>query len=794
MAYNLSRMTAYALISAIEEDLRDSIKSSLGDQNHTDGKFDQSLTTRAKARLEKDLGFKYEENTIDNLVDYFDLGDTFQIINAHSDFFNESFASEIKKRTKELEKIIPLRNRVMHVRPLNYDDLPVLADFCEELRKENTSPWTNINDTLLKLDEDPSFVLSLKIPTHELDEKIPHNLPLPDFDETGLIGRDITVKQVKKLCYGGFPVISIVGEGGVGKTALALKVAYELLEDEKCPFDAIVWVTSKTTQITVNEIRDIHGAITSSIGVLQEISNQLSGQIIENPFEEIVEYLGTFKIALFIDNLETIMDNRIRDFVSSLPDGSKLIITSRIGLGAFEYPIKLSGIEEKYASQLLRTLGRLRGVQSLVKQDETTLRRYANRMYLSPGYIKWFVSAMQTGLAAEEILQNSSLFLEFCMSNVYEFLSQNARELTSTMQCAPGWKDIAELSYLTGFEAIKIQKSLQELMATNMLAESSKATGGSIKTTYQLAELARAYLNKHHRPSNTFQQKIKNTRNKLNSMIELHGSNNGHNKYSPLNFKVRLKADRVIVKILHDAMRHIANGQHDLAYGILEEARRLAPDYFEVPRTLAYFHQKAGNFQEARESYELAIALSPNTPQLHLWFGRFILREEESVDDAVEQFEIASKLDSTSPEIDLPLARGYLFQHRFADVKKIIEKLSEKADLLDDILRKTYYDTRVQVKYREADDKCLSGDFSGSIILLNELRAEFDSIPEDCKDFHIRSKLSKISITLQRLMRANISPSESKMVATIDSWMKLESKTASSSSRSKGKAHEKSTQ
>lgn len=38
---------------------------------------------------------------------------------------------------------------------------------------------------------------------------------------------------------GGFPVISIVGEGGVGKSALALKVAYELI-DKDSPFDAVV--------------------------------------------------------------------------------------------------------------------------------------------------------------------------------------------------------------------------------------------------------------------------------------------------------------------------------------------------------------------------------------------------------------------------------------------------------------------------------------------------------------------------------------------------------------------------
>ncbi|TOA71109.1 hypothetical protein, partial [Vibrio parahaemolyticus] len=73
-----------------------------------------------------------------------------------------------------------------------------------------------------------------------------------------------------------------VGEGGVGKTALALKVAYELLEDESSPFDAIVWVTSKTTQITVNEISDIKSAISDSLGILTEIENQLIGEGLSN--------------------------------------------------------------------------------------------------------------------------------------------------------------------------------------------------------------------------------------------------------------------------------------------------------------------------------------------------------------------------------------------------------------------------------------------------------------------------------------------------------------------------------
>ncbi|MFV2945976.1 NB-ARC domain-containing protein [Pseudomonas japonica] len=774
MAYNLSRMTAYALLSALEEDMRVLIKDSAGSENYTNPVFDSFLIQKSKVRLEKDIGADYDEQSLDNLVDYFDLGDTYQFINSVPGCFLPEVSAGIKKLTKQFEKIVPVRNRVMHIRPLNFDDLPLVADFCYEIARAGFGDWANLHGTFSKLDADSSFVLDLKIPIIDSDqERIAHNLPLPDFDETGLIGRDQLVKQIKQLCYGGFPVISIVGEGGVGKSALALKVAYELLEDGGSSFDAVIWVTSKTTQITVNEIRDIRGAITTSIGVLQEVSSQLSLADSTDPVGEVAEYLSTFKVALFIDNLETIMDHNIHRFVSSLSGGSKLIITSRIGLGAYEYPIKLSGIEEAYASKLLRTLGRLRNVPSLATQEEPVLRRYVNRMYLNPGYIKWFVSTLQTGIAAEAVLQNSSLFLEFCMSNVYEFLNSDARELTATMQCAPGWKDIAELSYLSGFEAIRTQKALQELMATNMLSESSKPTGGSVKTTYQLAELARAYLNKHHRPSNTFQNKIKQNRNILNSILEMHSSPVG-NKYSPLNIKIRTKADRLIVKMLLDAMKSLRDGKHEPAYSVLEEARRLAPDYFEVPRVLAYLQQKNGSLPEARESYELAIALAPNTSQLHYWFGKFILHAEESVEEAVEQFEIARQLDPDSPEVAVSLARGYMFQHAFDEVRKLLDELSGKVSSLEDNVRKTYYDTRVQLPYREADVSAQASDFSSSISALKKMQVEFDSLPIAAKDTYMRSKLSKVTPVVQKLLRFCTATEDQRFLSDFQAWSAFE--------------------
>lgn len=770
MAFNLTRMTIYALIAALEEDLRLIVKDHINDEKL----IDSGLLFRAKERIEKDIGDLFGDLELNEIIDYFDLGDTFQVINANRKSFPVHISRLIKERTKEFEQVVSIRNRVMHIRPLNFDDLPYISEFCNSLiPPEHCSLWTNVTETVGRLDDDPSFVLALELRNYDEDESINHNLPIPDFDETGLIGRDKEVAQVKKLCLGAFPVISILGEGGIGKSALALKVAYELI-DKDSPFDAIVWVTSKTSQITLNEIKEIKGAIDSSLGVIHEIGKNLVGNDYDkNNLEEVIDYLATFKIALFIDNLETILDDNIRQFVSALPQGSKIIITSRIGLGAYEYPIKLQGIGESYGTQLLRTVAKIRGVNALSKLQENILRGYVNRMHRNPSYIKWFVSSVQTGLSPETVLQNSDDFLDFCMSNVYEFLSLEAQKLTSSMQCAPGLRDIPELSYLNDFEALETQKAVQELMATNMLAQTSIAKGASVKTNYQLSELARAYLGKHHKPSQTFQNEIRAKRNKLNSLFEDQMNRRTGNKYSPKNLKFRDKSDRVIVRKLHDAQNYIGNYEHDLAFETLQEAQRMAPDYFEVARCMAYFYQKSGNFSDAREQYELSIVLAPEMPQLYYWFGKFLLHSEENLEDAVRNFERAHSLDPTSTEVSLALARGYLFQHEFDKTQKILHELSEDIDAADDHLIKMFFDTEVQVLYRRADDFSKSGDLDRAMDYLEKMRSKFQELRDHHKDKHIRKKLKKCNYMLSKIQRSDNEDVKSR-ASNMREWIDME--------------------
>jgi LuxR family glucitol operon transcriptional activator len=747
-------MSVYALLCALEEDLRMIVKNYILDLEGSESKLSIDLLEKAKRRLDKDFGTVTDDMDVSDLIEYFDLGDTYQVINSNGGSIPEHIFKFIKSITKDLDALVLIRNRVMHIRPLDVEDYPKLIAICDKIITSNTNVWENLKEIIDKINNNPSFLLSMEIKNFD-DENINHNLPLPDFDETGLIGRQEIVNKVKQLCYGAFPVISIVGEGGVGKTALALKVAYEIIEDSKNPFDAIVWVSSKTTQITVNEIKEIKDAITDSIGVIQEISNQIIGvDSNQSNFDEIIDYLTTFKIALFIDNLETILDDNIREFVGALPQGSKIIITSRIGLGAFEYPVKLQGIDESYASQLMRILAKIRGVESLQKIEEKVMRTYVNRMSRNPSYIKWFVSSVQTGLSPEAVLQNSHMFLDFCMSNVYEYLSSDARTLTAALQCAPGLKDVPELSYLTGFDSLQTHQSIQELMSTNMLSQSSKTKGASVKTTYQLSELARLYLGKNHKPSQTYQKSIHDKRNKLNALFEKQLMSRSEDKYNPLNIKFRDKSDRVIVKMLRDAQSFIRNGHHDKAFVLLAEAHKLSPDYFEVARVMAYLHQQNGAVSDAREQYELSIVLSPNTPQLHYWFAKFLLHEEDNVDDALTQVQLAYDLDPTSIEVSLTLSRVLMFQHRFDEAEIILNSIEPIINDSNEHNIKVYKDTEIQISYRRADDFSQKSEYADAMFFLEKMSSQFDNLPDFFKDVYLRKKLSKCDFLVKVISRS----------------------------------------
>jgi LuxR family transcriptional regulator, glucitol operon activator len=322
MVYSAPRLTLYAVLSSLEQDLR-----ALLSNNETPGEIDvaalpEDVLAKAKDRILDGQGSISNNPSLADVLPFIDFPELTALLGRCRTYLPTPLAEHLKPNLKRLEGLTPIRNRVAHSRPLQLEDLPTVLHAAETLSRGHETVWPQLSATLRRIKDDPSFVLGLDIPRVPADDSN-HNLPTPDFDETGFVGRESYVQDVTRACLGPWPVISVIGEGGVGKTALALKTAYDILDREDAPFEALVWSTSKSTQITAEGIRAIEGAIRSSLGLLTNVAEYLAGPGIEDPFAEVLSYLKEFRILLVLDNLETVLDDRIRSFLEQLPSGSK---------------------------------------------------------------------------------------------------------------------------------------------------------------------------------------------------------------------------------------------------------------------------------------------------------------------------------------------------------------------------------------------------------------------------------------------------------------------------------------
>lgn len=243
---------------------------------------------------------------------------------------------------------------------------------------------------------------------------IPHNLPaLQPF-----FGREEELKTIadalnpESRTWGAL----INGPGGIGKTSLAIRAAYDAPADA---FDKIVFISLKSRMLDDDGERDLSGFLISGLAqLLNELARELGhNEIAQTPEEQRPRLLhdalrGTHTL-LVLDNLESLV-KRERDviftFVDKLPMGCKAILTARGRIGSGGKEIILQKLREKAA---LATLAEL-------AENNSALRRTseADRLLLyretggNPLLLRW--TAGQVGRGSCLTLGDAIDFLRSC--------------------------------------------------------------------------------------------------------------------------------------------------------------------------------------------------------------------------------------------------------------------------------------------------------------------------------------------------------------------------------------------
>ena len=506
-----TRNTCFAIISAIETDLRTYIVDECEAAGFSDilpSDVRESATRRWHADHTSSAQVQPESDF--ELVDYTDFADLSKMLHRPLRTAPHDAASCVSDIIAALERTSAVRNRVCHSRPLEPEDLPRCLDLSDELAASAHIGFTELRRTRTLLDNNPSSVLGIQIPAFWGADKatIHHNLPLSEFDETGFLGRRKDRQALHKLLRSHYPVVTVVGEGGVGKTALVLRCLYDLLDEQNPPYEAIVWSSMKMTALTESGVVQLKNDVSTTLGLLKSVADNLGTPFVAKQsagalISEIIQYLSEYRILVAIDNLETLASESLRNLLLEMPQNSKLLITSRVGIGEFETRYSLESLDVPTSVQLMRRFSHVLGVMTIAKASDSVLRGYAQKLFNNPLLLKWFASAVARGADPQSLLNRSGKgfheALSFCFANVFDKLDAFERRLIDTLVSARRPLTAAEIYYLNpGEDQAGIEWALVSLHNSSIVKRLALSDG---TLTYQLSDPAAAYVSLNRAPS-----------------------------------------------------------------------------------------------------------------------------------------------------------------------------------------------------------------------------------------------------------------------------------------------------
>ncbi len=273
---------------------------------------------------------------------------------------------------------------------------------------------TNL-DPLPNRDRRQSFTASSATTNLKIKEQC--NLPRKSYRD--FIGRESEITELLNRISPNYRQhINVVrGIGGVGKTALAIEVAYRCWEAKKTAsnnpnipvFDAIIFTSSKATDFVGNQFLDRPEKEPQLTDIFRVIADVLNEPTITRvpPYEQhrkVNEVLSKQSTLLIVDNMETLLreeQNIIMSFLNNVPQSTQVIITTREFLG-FD-SISINSLTRKESSDLLTLQAKNKNIESKDINDKNWRQKIYNRFGGIPIALIYAIGKLAAGYKIDDI-------------------------------------------------------------------------------------------------------------------------------------------------------------------------------------------------------------------------------------------------------------------------------------------------------------------------------------------------------------------------------------------------------
>ena len=309
--------------------------------------------------------------------------------------------------------------------------------------------------------------------------RVRHNLP-PRYGE--FIGRNAEMTRVLEWAETSrWPLASIEGLGGIGKTSLAIETAHHCLPGDELaiskPFEAVVWTSAQDQADFDLHLEQVLDAIAHVLDYAYLIQLPLDQKI-----KAIDKLLRSCRTLVIVDNFETITDIALVKFLEKMPEPSLALITSRYKQLRRVWDIPLYGLKDEEILTLIRRHSHRIDLNMVARADDDTLSRLAaatgnnpKAVELALGLVKQ--KALPFNVVVDELYQASQVVEEvfdYIFVEAWNLLNDKTRQVMLTMPLFVSSASRAALATISGVNGFDLHKAIEQLVGMSLL-EASEA-------------------------------------------------------------------------------------------------------------------------------------------------------------------------------------------------------------------------------------------------------------------------------------------------------------------------------
>lgn len=416
----------YKMIFSIEKLLRNYISTFIDAEQ-----LSESIKNEAKRNALKN-GVEIDDR-ITEYLEWLHIGNLYDLINSR-DFktIKSNSLNEIS-----ITDLLHQRNNIMHSREIYMNELDKIKENCDKIVE--------------KLDYNQSKVDWLQI-CSEID-----NLTLPEVfieypigkDFIKLLGRDKELIEISENIKYPMP-LTIIGQGGLGKTALVLQLIENYLYSPNKPFNKMLFMSFKDTSYFDGKLAQFEKSIRNYDDLIERIGISLEvegGTDRLDYTNRVINKLFDDKILLIIDNLETeIVRSNMKEFldlnqkfISNFQKPSRLIITSRLGLGDKESKYLLDAFDELKTLDFLKSKlentnicvdkysgSEISWITEYTQGNPSLIIALSNTIKNSNKEVSSIMLEYKAEFSSEfkELERKKEAFLNFCFENTLDVLNE----------------------------------------------------------------------------------------------------------------------------------------------------------------------------------------------------------------------------------------------------------------------------------------------------------------------------------------------------------------------------------